>query len=143
MTTDAASTIESLRTQCNEILQQIIALPLFRRGSVTEHPRSCGKPTCRCQTSPQQRHVGFQWTTTIDGQKLHKTIHLGPEVEKYCNETATYKRFLELVNRYVQLNELIADQTPVEPVKNEKELDALKKKLRTRLSQRQRRKSGA
>jgi uncharacterized protein YdcH (DUF465 family) len=137
------STIDSLRNEGNEILKQIAALPVFRRGSVSEHPRSCGKPTCRCRQSPESRHVGYQWTTTIHGQKHHRTIHLGPEVKKYLDETSAYKHFLKLIDQYVQINEQIADHLPLQPVETEEELDTLKKKLRTQLSKQRRKKSGA
>ena len=91
------STLASLRAQRNAILDQIADLPQFRRGTVTEHARTCGKPTCRCGQSPAQRHSAYQWTASIHGKTAYKTLHLGPEVEKYLDETTTYKHFQDLV----------------------------------------------
>jgi hypothetical protein len=140
MSTIATETLES---QCAAILKAIAQLPPFRRGTVTAHPRTCGKPSCRCSQSISSRHESYQWTATIHGEKLHKTIHLGPEVAKYLDETATYRRFLELIEQFVSLNEQRADQLqPVMPSSNEK-LDTLKKKLRKQLSKPPRKKSVA
>ena len=134
-------TLESLHAQRSALLDAISALPPFRRGTVTEHARTCGKATCRCQQSPSSRHIEYQWTATIHGKKYHKTIHLGPEVAKYLDETTTYRRFLDLVEQFVSLNEQIADHLPLVSPPTEEEYDILKKKLRKQLSKPPRKKS--
>ena len=138
----SASSLIALHSQRDAILDEIAALPQFRRGTVSEHARTCGKPVCRCRQSPDQRHEAYQWTASINGKTAYKTLHLGPEVEKYLDETNTYKRFKTLLARYIHINEQIADLLDPEPVTTEKELDTLKKKLRTQLSRQHKRKSG-
>lgn len=137
----APTTIESMQSQRTDLLEAVAALPPFRRGTVSRHARTCGKANCRCQRSPAHRHTEYQWTATIHGKKYHKTIHLGPEVAKYLDETTSYRRFLALMEQFVSINEQLSDQIiPVDP-STEEELDLLKKKLQKRLSKPRRKKS--
>lgn len=131
----------SFETECNRILEAIVALPPFRRGTVTAHPRTCGKPACRCASSVEHRHESYQWTATIHGKKFHKTLHLGPEVAKFLNETAAFRQFKELVEQFIALSEQRADQTPLVQPTSENDLDVLKNKLRKQLSKPSARKS--
>lgn len=137
----SSTTHDAFQSQCSQILDEIASLPPFRRGTVTSQPRTCGKPSCHCQQSQSDRHSSYQWTATIHGAKFHKTIHLGPEVSKYLDETSTYRRFMELVERLIVLNEKRADQTPLPEPASDEELDLLKKKLQKQLSKPPRRKS--
>jgi hypothetical protein len=131
---DSTSTLAALHAQRDEILQHLAELPPFRRGTVTEQARTCGKPTCRCQQSPDQRHIAYQWTASIKGKTVYKTLHLGPELGKYLEETSTYKRFQELHTQFLHINEQIADLQEPASITNQDELETLKKKLRMQLS---------
>jgi hypothetical protein len=48
-------------------LAQLITQQPFLRGSVVEHARSCGKPTCRCRHG--QRHRSLYLATRLHGQR--------------------------------------------------------------------------
>lgn len=133
--------LEALHAQRQEILQHIAALPPFRRGTVTEHRRSCGKPNCKCQRSATERHEGYQWTASIGGRKLQKHLHLGPEVDLVLQQTDTYRTFETLMQKYIEVTEQIAQQASLPTPTSEDELEALKKKLRKRLSTRRHRTS--
>ena len=128
--------LEGLHAQRQEILQRIAALPPFRRGTVTEHRRTCGKPNCKCQRSANDRHEGYQWTASIGGRKLQKHLHLGPEVDLVLQQTDTYRTFETLMQQYIEVSEQIAQQASLTTPASEDELEALKKKLRRRLSMR-------
>jgi predicted ATPase with chaperone activity len=128
------SALATLLTQRAEIIQRLNDMPPFRRGTVSEQARTCGKPSCRCQQSSDHRHVAYQWTASINGKTAHKTLHLGPEVEKYLDETTNYKQYQELMARFLHINEQIADLQKPETITSDDELEALKKKLRTQLS---------
>lgn len=125
---------DALLEQREAVLESIAALPLFRRGSVTEHARTCGKPNCKCRRGPEHRHEAFQWTVSNNGKTRYKTLHLGPEVEKYLQETEVYRRFQELTTTYVHLTEQIADLQPVPTIASDDALAALKKKQRSQLT---------
>jgi hypothetical protein len=49
-------------------LAQLITEQPFLRGSLVEHARSCGKPTCRCQRG--QLHRSLYLETRHQGQRL-------------------------------------------------------------------------
>jgi hypothetical protein len=134
--------LDDLYQQRKALLDQMHDLPAFRRGSLIERKRTCGKPACHCQKDPSSSHSQFQWSVSIHGKTRSKNLHLGPEVEKYLMETQAHQRFLDLISRYVQITEHIADLLEPQPVHTEKELETLKKKLQRQLSQRQKRKSG-
>jgi uncharacterized protein YdcH (DUF465 family) len=118
------------------ILDELCTLAPFRRGTVTAHARTCGKPNCKCQKGRNHRHEAYQWTVSVNGKTRYKTVHLGPEIEKYLEETETYRRFQELIESFTLVNEQIADLEPVPTISSEEELAALKKKQRTRFAQR-------
>ena len=136
-------TLDSLKQQRQNILEQINDLSCFRRGTVLARLHSCGKPNCLCQKDPSDKHIQYQWSASINGKTQTKNLHLGPETEKYLNETNVYRNFQELMNQYVLINESIADLQQPKPVSTDKELDALKKKLRKKLPVQQRKKSNA
>jgi len=56
-------------------------------------------------------------------------LKLGPELEKYLQETGNYKEFLNLSEQLVQINEMICELRPVRQIEDQTELEALKKKL--------------
>jgi hypothetical protein len=132
--TSTARPRDLLLQQRDAVLDQINKLPLFRRGSVTEHARTCGKAHCRCQRGPEHRHEAYQWTVSRNGKTHYQTIHLGPELDKFLQETEAYQRFQELIAAYIHLTEQIADLEPVPSLTSDDALAALKKKLRTRLA---------
>lgn len=129
-------TREELFEQRKAILDELRILAPFRRGTVGAHARTCGKPNCKCQKGHDQRHEAYQWTVSVNGKTRYKTLHLGPEFEKYFEETETYRRFLELIDSFTLVNEQIADIEPVPTISSEDDLAALKKKQRTRFAQR-------
>ena len=54
---------------------------------------------------------------------------MGPELEKYLQETGNYKEFLKLSEQLVQINGMICELRPVRQIEDQTELEALKKKL--------------
>jgi hypothetical protein len=61
---------------------------------------------------------------------------MGPQLEKVRKELATHRIFLGLCQRLVEVNEQICQLRPIQEVKDEKELEALKKKLHKQFSAR-------
>ena len=53
---------------------------------------------------------------------------MGPELQKYKEETENYLTFIKLYNEIIQVNEEICDLVPPAEL-NHKEEEALKKKL--------------
>jgi hypothetical protein len=113
----------------------------FRRGTVTVNYRKCGKPNCACV---QPGHPGhgpqYLWSATIQGKSYAKNLKLGPQMQKYEEETARHRRFVEVCEEIVRINERICDLRPVPQTKDDQELAELKKKLQRRFAKKYRRK---
>ena len=80
----------------------------FRRGSLNEAFRKCGKPNCACAEPDHPGH-GPQWNLTWKVGGRTRTVHLrpGPELDKARREVAEYERFRELVGQVTEVNEEI------------------------------------
>jgi hypothetical protein len=105
----------------------------FRRGTITANYRKCGKPNCACAREGHPGHgPQYLWSATIKGKSYAKNLKLGPEMQKYEEETSRHRRFVELCDEIVHVNERICNLRPVPEVRGDKELAELKKKLQQR-----------
>jgi hypothetical protein len=105
----------------------------FRRGTITANYRKCGKPNCACAREGHPGHgPQYLWSATIKGKSYAKNLKLGPEMQKYEEETSRHRRFVELCDEIVRVNERICNLRPVPEVRGDKELAELKKKLQQR-----------
>ena len=102
----------------------------FRRGSLTENYRKCGKKNCICNRKGHPGHgPQYLWSRTIKGKSFAKRLKLGPELQKYKQEIDNYHNFKKLFGEIIQVNEKICDLEPVPEIEGANELEALKKKL--------------
>ena len=136
-----ADTIQELEQRRTGLYQQMQALGDFRPGTISVNFRKCGKRGCACA---QPGHAGhgpqYLWNTTSGGQSRAQKLRLGPELEKAQRELENHQVFLRLCRELVEVNEKICRLRPVAQIKDENELQALKKKLQKQLSPRRRRK---
>jgi hypothetical protein len=88
----------------------------FRRGSLNEAFRKCGKPNCACAAPDHPGH-GPQWNLTRKAEGRTRTVHLkpGPELDKARQEVAEYERFRDLVGQVTEVNEAICTARPAVP----------------------------
>jgi hypothetical protein len=102
--------LEALRDQ---LYAQLAATGDFRRGSVTENWRRCGKPNCACA---QPGHPGhgprFLWTRTQGRRKRVGRQLAAAEVEKVRREIARHGEFTAAVEQIVEVNEKICEARP-------------------------------
>lgn len=132
------NTLEALQHKREEMLKEICSLEDFRRGTISVNYRKCGKPSCHCNHEGAKGHgPQYLWNATIGGKSVAKNLRLGPEVEKYLQETERYKRFMSLSEELVELNEQLCDKSPVRYLETEDDLESLKKKLQKQLLRRQ------
>ena len=136
-----ADILENLENRRSELYQQMMALGDFRPGTISVNYRKCGKSKCVCS---QPGHAGhgpqYLWNTTSGGKSRAQSLQLGSQLEKARMELERHKIFLGLCKELVEVNEKICRLRPVVPIKDEKELDALKKKLQRHFSGKRRRK---
>ena len=125
-----AETIESMEKQREHLYRQLQEVGDFKRGIISVIYRKCGKSYCACSKEGHPGHGPLHlWNTTIKGKSYAKSVRLGPEMQKYLDEIANHRRFVELCGEIVVVNERICDLRPVPEVQDEKELAELKKKL--------------
>jgi hypothetical protein len=105
--------LQELETERERLYAQLSEVGDFRRGSVSENYRKCGKPNCACA---QPGHPGhgprFLWTRTVRGQRTRGRQLAAPEVEKVRAELAVYQEFASLAERIVEVNEAICEARP-------------------------------
>lgn len=134
--------LQALEITREKLFQQLHALGDFRPGTISVNYRKCGKPNCVCARPGHRGHgPQFLWTTTQAGHSRAENLHLGPELEKARKEVEKYQEFLRLTKALVAVNEQICRRRPVEPIRDEAELQALKKTLRRRFLLKRRGKS--
>ncbi len=99
-----------------ELYRQLGQVGDFRRGSLNEVWRRCGKPNCACAAPDHPGH-GPQWNLTRKVAGRTRAVHLrpGPELEKARREVAAYDRFRDLVGRVTEVNEAICAARPAVP----------------------------
>ena len=85
----------------------------FRRGSVSENYRKCGKPNCACA---QQGHPGhgprFLWTRTARGRGTVGRQLAAGEVEKVRREVGRHAEFAAICEQIAEVNEKICEARP-------------------------------
>ena len=130
-------TLEALELQRIKLHQQLKAVGDFRPGTISVNFRKCGKKNCCCARADHAGHgPQYLWNTTRRGQSRAQNLRMGPELEKVRKELENHTIFLRLCQELVEVNEKICHLRPVQEVKDEKELEALKKKLQKQFSPR-------
>lgn len=134
--------LEQLGDDRNKIYQQMTSVGDFRPGIISVNFRKCGKKNCACSQPDHPGHgPQYLWNTTQNGKSRAQNLRLGPELEKTQKEISNYKKFTELCQKAIAVNEKICRLKPVPRIEDEQELTALKKKLQRKFSWKQRRRS--
>ena len=122
--------IKDLEYKRESLYEELSKAGDFRRGIISVNYRKCGTANCCCSKGGHPGHgPQYLWNTTIKGKSYAKNLKLGPELQKYSEEIARCHHFLKICNELVEINERICDLRPVSEVKDDNELELLKKKL--------------
>lgn len=109
----AELSLPELEAERDRLYAQLSVVGDFRRGSVTENWRKCGKPNCVCAAPDHPGHgPRFLWTRSAG---RGKTIgrQLGPaEAEKVRAEVARHGEFTTISEQIVAVNEQICEARP-------------------------------
>jgi hypothetical protein len=113
---DGPDELAGLERRRAELYAELGQLGDFRRGSLNQVRRRCGKPNCACAAAGHPGH-GPQWNLTRKADGRTRTIHLrpGPELEKARREVAEYERFRDLTGQVTEVNEAICSARPAVP----------------------------
>ncbi|GAB93043.1 DUF6788 family protein [Gordonia rhizosphera] len=109
----ADRSLEELEAARAQLFAELAATGDFRRGSVSENYRRCGKPNCVCARPDHPGHgPRYLWTRTVSGRRT-KGRQLAPEeVDKVRAEIANYQRFADVSEQIVAVNEAICEARP-------------------------------
>jgi len=108
--------LAELERRREDLYRELARVGDFRRGSLNEVRRKCGKPNCGCAALDHRGH-GPQWnlTRTVEGRTRAVHLRPGPELDKARREVAEYERFRDLVGRVTEVNEAICQVRPAVP----------------------------
>ena len=106
--------LPELEAERDLLYAQLAAVGDFRRGSVSENYRKCGKPNCAC-AAPDHRGHGprFLWTRSAGARKTVGRQLAAAEVGKVRREVARHTEFTAISEQIARVNEKICEARPV------------------------------
>lgn len=106
--------LRELEAERDRLYARLAAVGDFRRGSVCENYRKCGKPNCAC-AQPGHRGHGprFLWTRSAGARKTVGRQLAAAEVEKVRRELARHAEFAAISEQVAEVNERICEARPV------------------------------
>jgi hypothetical protein len=105
--------LAELEAERDRLFAQLSQVGDFRRGSVTENWRKCGKPNCAC-ADPDHRGHGprLLWTRSAGrGKTVGRQLAAG-EAEKVRAEVARHAQFTAICERITEVSERICEARP-------------------------------
>ena len=106
--------LPELEAERDRLYAQLSTVGDFRRGSVSENYRKCGKPNCACAEPDHPGHgPRFLWTRTARGRGTVGRQLTAGEVEKVRREVARHAEFASVSEQIAQVNEKICEARPV------------------------------
>jgi len=98
------------------LFARLAAVGDFRRGSISENYRRCGKPNCVCGQPGHRGHgPRWLWTRTVAGRGTRGRQLAAGEVGKVRAEVERYQEFAALTEQIVEVSEAICEARPVLP----------------------------
>jgi hypothetical protein len=134
-----AKDLEELEAERRRLYEDLSQIGDFRRGTIAQNYRRCGKSNCCCGEADHPGH-GPQYLlmTKVEGRSRAQNLRAGAELDKTRREVENQRRFRDLVQQIVAVNERICAGRPIEYSAAEIDRARLKKKL-LRSSRRKRR----
>jgi hypothetical protein len=107
--------LAELEARRARLFERLAAVGDFRRGSVSENWRRCGKSSCRRCAAPGSRGHGprWLWTRSVPGRGTVGRQLVPEEVGKVGRELASYQRFAALAEEIAEVSEAICEARPV------------------------------
>ena len=110
----AGLSLAELETERDRLFALLAAVGDFRRGSVTENWRKCGKPNCACAAPDHPGHgPRFLWTRSAGRRKTVGRQLAAAEVEKVRREVAQHGEFVAISEQITEVSEKICEARPV------------------------------
>ena len=108
------SSLPELEAERDRLFAQLSMVGDFRRGSVSENWRKCGKPNCACAAPDHPGHgPRFLWTRSAGRRKTVGRQLAAAEVEKVRREVARHAEFAAIAERIIEVSEKICEARPM------------------------------
>jgi hypothetical protein len=105
--------LEELEAERDRLYARLAAVGDFRRGSVSENWRRCGKPNCACAAPDHPGHgPRFLWTRSA-GRKTVGRHLAAAEVGRVRAEVARHAEFTAIIERIAEVSERICEARPL------------------------------
>jgi hypothetical protein len=109
----AEASLAELEAERDRLHAQLAAVGDFRRGSVSENWRRCGKPNCACARPGHRGHgPRFLWTRNARGRGTVGRQLAAGEVERVRAEVARHAEFTAICEQIAEVNEKICEARP-------------------------------
>lgn len=107
------------RALADELAAELATIGFISPGSVVSRYTSCGKPGCRCQGDPPQRHGPYyQWSRAIAGKTVSRRLNEA-EADLYQNWIANRRRLEQIIAQMEEISaaagELLLNQARPRP----------------------------
>src|SRR6516225_11669499 len=121
--------LPELEAERDRLYAQLSMVGDFRRGSVSENYRRCGKPNCACARPGHPGHgPRYLWTRTVAGRGTRGRQLAAGEVEKVRAELARYREFAAISEQIVEVSEAICEARPAVPAHGRQDREAQRQK---------------
>jgi len=97
------------RALAEELAAELATVGFISAGSVVSRYTSCGKPGCRCQGDPPQRHGPYyQWSRAVAGKTVSRRLN-ETEAELYQSWIANRRRIEHLIAQMEEISAAAGD----------------------------------
>jgi hypothetical protein len=106
--------LPELEAERDRLYAQLSMVGDFRRGSVSENWRKCGKPNCACAAPDHPGHgPRFLWTRSAGRRKTVGRQLAAAEVAKVRREVTRHGEYAAISEQIAEVNEKICEFRPV------------------------------
>ena len=97
------------RALAAELAAELATVGFISPGSVVVRYTSCGKPGCRCQGDPPQRHGPYyQWSRAVAGKTVSRRLN-EPQAELYRDWIANRQRIETILTKMEETSAAAAE----------------------------------
>jgi len=127
--------LTELEQRRSELLLQFARLNDLRPGSVSGIVRRCGKSRCHCARPDDPGHgPTLRLTYKVQGKTISETLPTPQAVRKAEHEIAEFRKYQELSRAFVEVNEKICRERPLEDRLTPEEKKRPKRSIRKSLA---------
>jgi hypothetical protein len=114
---ETEDSLDDLEQRRARLYAELAATDDFRRGSITENYRRCGKANCVCAGPEHPGHgPRHLLTRSVAGKTKGRQLSPGTDLERVRREIANYQHFVALSQQIVEVNEAICDARPTSTI---------------------------